>query len=57
MENVTKLANILDATTLPGKSVIEDVRLIYNVLHASRFINDPKHYAAMCWLDDVETVL
>lgn len=57
MGNVVKMAELLDHIMLPGKSVIEDTRVIYNALaHAEWY---PKHgvTAALAWLEDCESVL
>jgi hypothetical protein len=57
MENVSKLAAILDAIILPGKNVIEDVRVIYQVLGSCPFIPNQAVRAAFLWLEDCESVL
>ena len=57
MENVTVLADLLDSIILPGKSVIEDTRKIYQTLEHADWIPDAAIYAAYKWLDDVESVL
>jgi hypothetical protein len=56
MENVCKLANLLDHIVLPAKSVIEDTRIIYLALQGS-FIPQEAIRAALYWLDDCEGVL
>jgi hypothetical protein len=53
MENVCKLANLLDHIVLPAKSVIADTRIIYLALQGS-FIPQEAIRAALYWLDDCE---
>jgi hypothetical protein len=57
MENVTRLAELLDAILLPGKSVLDDTRIIYRALEHCTFLPDEAIYAAHAWLDDVESIL
>jgi hypothetical protein len=57
MENVCKLATLLDAIVLPGKSVIEDTRIIYEQLCFCQFIPQASAAAGLVWLEDVEGVL
>ncbi len=57
MENVTKLAELLDSIQLPGKSVIEDTRLIYEQLCFCSFIPQQSACAGLAWLEDCEGVL
>ena len=57
MENVEKLADLLDSIILPGKSVIDDVRIIYKTLEHCDWLPDEAIYAAKCWLDDCEEVI
>jgi hypothetical protein len=56
MGNVTTLAGALDAMHLPGKSVIGDVRRIYENLRATctTLIPYPAIVAALAYLDDCE---
>jgi hypothetical protein len=57
MENVTRLAELLDAIILPGKFVLEDTRIVYRALEHCTFLPDEAIYAAHAWLDDVESIL
>jgi hypothetical protein len=57
MENVGKLAAVLDDLVLPGRSVIPDVRLVYQTLEHAAWIPDNAIYAAYKWLEDCEEVL
>jgi len=57
MENVEKLALLLDSIILPGKSVIGDVKTIYMTLEHADWIPDNAIYAAYKWLEDCEAVL
>jgi hypothetical protein len=57
MENVSKLASILDSVILPAKSVIEDVRIIYGMLFSVSFVNGRQYEALTAYLDDCEGVL
>jgi len=57
MENVRKLAAVLDDITLPGKSVIEDTCVIYSALRYCPFLPIESVNAALLWLEDVEKVL
>jgi hypothetical protein len=50
------LADLLDSIPLPGKSVIEDTRIIYEQLCFCQFIPQESATAGLVWLDDVETV-
>jgi hypothetical protein len=56
MENVCKLATLLDAIILPGKSVIEDVRIIYTQLRNCAFIPLGAATAGLTWLEDCEEI-
>jgi hypothetical protein len=56
-ENVRKLAALLDATILPGYSVIDDTRIIYGVLAASELVPAGSVQAAMLYLEDAGGVL
>jgi hypothetical protein len=59
MDNVCKLAKLLDAIVLPGKSVIEDTRIIYKVLNSTQcmFIPSSASEAGLAWLEDCEGIL
>jgi hypothetical protein len=57
MENVSKLADLLDSIILPGKSVIADTRIIYEVLGSCPFISQAAVVAALAWLEDCEGVM
>lgn len=57
MENVQKLADLLDHIPLPGKSVIADVRIIYEQLQNCAFIPRASAVAGLLWLEDCEGVL
>jgi hypothetical protein len=57
MENVSKLAELLDSIVLPGKSVIDDTRTIYQTFEHADFIPDHAIYAAYKWLEDCEGVI
>ncbi len=57
MENVQQLADLLDSLILPAKSVIEDVRIIYEQLRYCPFLPIESVDAALLWLEDVESVL
>jgi hypothetical protein len=57
MENVCKMAKLLDAIILPGKSVIEDTRGIYRCLLDCTFIPRAAVEAGLIWLADCEGVL
>ncbi len=56
MENVRKMADLLDHIVLPGKSVIADTRIVYLAMQGS-FIPQESIRAALYWLDDCEGVL
>jgi len=57
MENVTKLAHLLDHIMLPGKSVLGDTRRIYETLLDCEFLPRKSVEAGLVWLEDVEGVL
>lgn len=57
MENVVNLAQLLDSIILPGKSVIDNTRIIYQTLEHAAWIPDTAIYAAYKWLEDCEGVL
>jgi len=57
MENVQKLANLLDSLILPAKSVIEDTCIIYSALRYCSFLPIESVNAGLAWLEDVESVL
>jgi hypothetical protein len=52
MENVRKIADVLDMIELDGESVIGDTQIIYATLHGDSLIPDKAHAAAQTWLDD-----
>lgn len=56
MENVTKLADLLDSIILPAKSVIEDTRIIYEALRTSTLVPYQACVAALAWLEDCESI-
>lgn len=57
MENVIKLADLLDSIFLKGRSVIEDTRTIYQTLLHCAFIPEASARAGMAWLEDCESIL
>jgi hypothetical protein len=57
MENVAKVAHLLNSIILPGKSVIEDTRIIYQQLCHCAFIPRASAQAGLLWLTDCEGVL
>jgi hypothetical protein len=57
MERVTDLAHLLDHILLPGKSVVDDTRRIYETLLDCEFLPRKSVEAGLVWLTDVETVL
>lgn len=57
MENVSKLAAMLDGINLSGKSVIDDVRTIYRSFRCPNFIPLQAIEAAFAWLEDIEGIL
>jgi len=57
MENVCKLATLLDHIVLPGKSVIEDTCVIYSALQYCSFLPRAAVDAALLWIEDCEGVL
>lgn len=57
MENVEKLAALLDSIILPAKSVIEDVRIIYDQLMHCSFIPEESAHAGLVFLEDCEGVM
>ena len=57
MENVRKLADLLDHIVLPGKSVIEDTCIIYSALRYCDFLPIESVNAALLWIEDVGSVL
>jgi hypothetical protein len=57
MENVARLADLLDSIVLPARSVIEDVRIIYEQLRFCEFIPQESAAAGLVWLEDCEAVL
>lgn len=57
MENVIKLADLLDSIILKGRSVIEDTRTIYQTLCHCSFIPEASARAGLAYIDDCESVL
>lgn len=57
MQYTVELAHMLDHIILPGKSVIEDVRRIYETLRDCPFLPRASVEAGLLWLEDVEGVL
>jgi hypothetical protein len=57
MDTVCKLATLLDNIVLPGKSVIQDVTIIYNQLLHSEFIPEASVRPAFLWLEDCEGII
>jgi hypothetical protein len=57
MENVEKLAKLLDSLILPGRSVIEDTCVIYSALRYCDFLPIESVNAALLWIEDCEAVL
>jgi hypothetical protein len=57
MEHVLSLAALLDAIILPGKSVIEDTRIIYRQLLHCEFLPRKSVEAGLLWLEDIKSVL
>jgi hypothetical protein len=55
MQNVVKIATALDAVLLPGKSVIEDTRCVFEAL--ASLLPPITVQAGMAWCDDVEQVM
>lgn len=54
MENVVKLADLLDSIFLKGRSVIEDTRIIYETLLHCAFLPEQSVRAGLAWLEDCE---
>lgn len=52
MENVVRLAELLDSIILPGRNVIEDTRTIYKVLAACEFLPVASVEAGLAYLED-----
>jgi hypothetical protein len=57
MENVVKIADLLDRIALPGKTVIEDTRFIFERLRGAAWMPLHSASAGLAWLEDVESVL
>jgi hypothetical protein len=57
MENVERLADLLDSIILPARSVIEDTRIIYKALYHCDFLPTASVEAGLVWLEDCEAVL
>lgn len=56
-ENVARLADVLDHITLPGKSVIDDCRRIWETLNHAGWMPGRSVSAMSAYLDDCESVL
>jgi hypothetical protein len=56
MENITKLASILDHTLLPGKSIIGDCRAIWTALESASWMPRESIAAMNAYIDDCEAV-
>jgi hypothetical protein len=54
MENVDKMARLLDSIDIEGKRVIDDVMVIYEALEHVDWLPDNAIYAAYKWLEDCE---
>ncbi len=57
MSHIKALADLLDAIILPGKSVVEDTRIIYRMLQNCAFIPRASTDAGLLWLEDCEGVI
>ena len=57
MENVLRMAELLDSIPLPLKSVIDDTRIIYNALALTDWYPKQAVPAALAWLEDCGSVL
>jgi hypothetical protein len=57
MSNVKKMAKLLDAVQLPGKSVIDDTRIIYETLQHADWYPKQACIAAFAYLEDCEGVI
>jgi hypothetical protein len=57
MEHVAHLADILEKLCLTGRSVVADVRLIYELLEHVPWVPGDAIWAAYKWLEDCEAVL
>jgi hypothetical protein len=57
MAHVKDMAHLLDHILLPGKSVVDDTRRIYEMLLDCEFLPRKSVEAGLVWLTDVETVL
>jgi len=57
MENVQKLATLLDSIVLVGKSVIDDTAAIYETLAHVEWIPKQAVEAAFLWLEDCREVM
>ena len=57
MERIVEFADVLEHTILPGKSVIGDVRWIYNALRAVPWFPIAAVDAGLAFLEDCERVL
>lgn len=56
-DNVTLLAGVLEQLMLPGKSVVDDCRWIWDTLSHVEFINSKTVETAHAFLDDCEALL
>ena len=56
MSNVAKMAETLDRMELPGKSVVEDTRFVYERLSMQPWYPMVAVRAAMAWLEDCESL-
>jgi hypothetical protein len=57
MKHIRRMADLLDHIVLPGKSVIDDTRMIYRTLLHCDFLPKPSVEAGLVWLEDCEGVL
>jgi hypothetical protein len=58
MENVAKLADLLDSIVIPhGWTVVDDTRRIYETLLHCDFLPRSSVKAGLLWLEDCESVL
>jgi hypothetical protein len=54
MQNVSRMAELLDSIVLPAKSVIADTRIIYEALQHADWYPKQAVVAALAWLEDCE---
>lgn len=57
MENVVKLADLLDSIVLPGRSVLEDTIIIYSALRYCSFLPVDGVNAGLAFLEDCGAIL